>query len=450
MTESPHPLTPPDCDLRHFRDMPLDVGRLRDSHLITHEDPEAIVAALLLWGVAWHQVPSASLPDDDRLLAKYAGYGRSLDTWEKVKAGAMRGFVRCSDGRLYHRTLAEKANEAWTRHLRYSWEKAKDRHRKDQKKLPESERSEFPDFDDWLAGRPASIPPARRQGDLPLEGPAVSGGTLPERAPARTERARHGPARTGARSEPDDLSGGNGDEFQRNDDEIPPENALKGKERKGKESESTQPTSSHDQPAGEEPPRDGSGREDQPDQGPGRLADADLKVKLDAVLDAAGWHPRSPAAIDRALTQVEEWTKAGVDFDDVVIPSIKAVVAETSEPTRTLGRFRARIDHEHARRKARNGSGRDYTPPKSPNLAPEDEDPQFRPFRQRLLDHFGPQLFSLLINDVRFSAELQGDRRLLAVNGREYMTEVVVNGLNAPAVRKAAREAGFADIWKGR
>jgi hypothetical protein len=57
-------------------------------------------------------VPAASLPNDDRLLAMLAGFGRYRKGWSAVKAGALRGFIECSDGRLYHPVIAEKALEA--------------------------------------------------------------------------------------------------------------------------------------------------------------------------------------------------------------------------------------------------------------------------------------------------------------------------------------------------
>lgn len=111
MTE---PLTPPDCDLRDFGFMPLDVLRLRDSEMAAVPDAEVFRAAVLSWCVAWHQVPAASLPDDDAALCRLLGYGRDMKGWLRLRAGgALRGYVRCSDGRLYHTVVAEKARESW-------------------------------------------------------------------------------------------------------------------------------------------------------------------------------------------------------------------------------------------------------------------------------------------------------------------------------------------------
>jgi hypothetical protein len=108
----PEPLTASDLDLRDFDWMPLDVARLRDSDLSVLAPGDAFRAAVLLWCASWHQVPAASLPMDERLLANLAGYGRDLKGWASVRADALRGFVECSDGRLYHPVVAEKAIEA--------------------------------------------------------------------------------------------------------------------------------------------------------------------------------------------------------------------------------------------------------------------------------------------------------------------------------------------------
>lgn len=115
---APHPpLTPPSCDLRDFPFMPLDVARLRSSDLAATASHQACWAAVLLWSAAWHQVPASSIPNDDRVQAQLAGYGRDLRGWAKVRADVLRSWVACSDGRLYHPVVAEKALEAWLEKL---------------------------------------------------------------------------------------------------------------------------------------------------------------------------------------------------------------------------------------------------------------------------------------------------------------------------------------------
>lgn len=111
------PLTQMDCDLRGMAFMPLDVIRLMDSDLFALSSGEEFKAAMALWCKSWLQIPAASLPDDDRVLAHLSGAGAR---WKKVKGIALRGFVKCDDGRLYHAVVAEKAREAWDR--REEWQ----------------------------------------------------------------------------------------------------------------------------------------------------------------------------------------------------------------------------------------------------------------------------------------------------------------------------------------
>lgn len=115
------PLVSPDVDLRDFAFMPLDVVRLRDSDLSARASGEAFRCAVLLWCASWHQEPAASLPDDDVILANLAGFGRSIKDWKKQREGALHGWIKCSDGRLYHPVVAEKALEAWESKLVQRW-----------------------------------------------------------------------------------------------------------------------------------------------------------------------------------------------------------------------------------------------------------------------------------------------------------------------------------------
>jgi hypothetical protein len=126
----PSPLTPAECNLQDFAFMPLDVARLRDSDMAAYESPEACWAGVLLWSAAWHQVPAASLPDDDRFLAKAAGYGRVVKEWANVREGALHGWIKCADGRLYHPVVAEKALDSWKAKVHHQWKKECDRIRK--------------------------------------------------------------------------------------------------------------------------------------------------------------------------------------------------------------------------------------------------------------------------------------------------------------------------------
>ncbi|WP_412021519.1 DUF1376 domain-containing protein [Burkholderia cepacia] len=113
MNDLPNPLTPPDCDLAGYRWMPLDVERVIDSDTFGLSTGDEFKTAFRLWAKSWKQVPAASLPSDDRLLAHLAGI--ELATWRKRKEIALRGWILCNDGRLYHPVIAEKALEAMGR-----------------------------------------------------------------------------------------------------------------------------------------------------------------------------------------------------------------------------------------------------------------------------------------------------------------------------------------------
>ena len=113
MDALPAPLVPAFVNLQDFEFMPLRVKRLIDSGFSAHTTAEEFRAGVLLWSQSWHEVPAGSLPDDDVDLAKAAGFGRVVAEWRKVRTGALRGFVKCSDGRLYHPVIAELAMRAW-------------------------------------------------------------------------------------------------------------------------------------------------------------------------------------------------------------------------------------------------------------------------------------------------------------------------------------------------
>ena len=104
---------PEHIDLRDCEWMPLDVRRLRDSGIAARASGEGFRAAVLLWCASWHQVPAATLPDDDAELAMLAGYGRDVAGWRAVRDEALRGWIATGDGQLYHPVIAEKAIEAW-------------------------------------------------------------------------------------------------------------------------------------------------------------------------------------------------------------------------------------------------------------------------------------------------------------------------------------------------
>lgn len=130
MTNAPDPFTPADCDLRGYDYMPLYGHRLFSSTFDAKATDAEFRAAMRLWWTAYaEQCPSASLPDDDDVLCKSAGFGRDLKAWRKVKERALHGFVKCSDGRYYHAGLAEEAVRTYALRLKDDSKRAADRER---------------------------------------------------------------------------------------------------------------------------------------------------------------------------------------------------------------------------------------------------------------------------------------------------------------------------------
>lgn len=109
-------MTPPDCDLAGFDFMPLDVSRLlkSDTWINAASVPHLSHALISLWAEAWRQVPAASLPMNDKVQQRLSMVEAK---WPKVRAAALADWVECTDGRLYHPVVAEKALEAWLEKL---------------------------------------------------------------------------------------------------------------------------------------------------------------------------------------------------------------------------------------------------------------------------------------------------------------------------------------------
>lgn len=109
----PTPLVPADVDLRNFPDMWFDVDRLLESETWVMGTGDERAAAFTLWAKSWHQVPAGSLPSDPRMLEHLSMSKR----WKACSKHALRGWVTCSDGRLYHPVVCERALEAWVEKL---------------------------------------------------------------------------------------------------------------------------------------------------------------------------------------------------------------------------------------------------------------------------------------------------------------------------------------------
>lgn len=131
MSDLPEPLTPSYCDLRGYDYMPLFGHKLFSSTFDAKATDAEFRAAMRLWWSAYaEECPAASLPDDDDVLCKAAGFGRdNMKAWRKVKERALHGFIKCSDGRLYHVALSEEAVKNYALRLKNDAKRDADRER---------------------------------------------------------------------------------------------------------------------------------------------------------------------------------------------------------------------------------------------------------------------------------------------------------------------------------
>lgn len=108
------PLTPAGCDMLNYPRMPVIVGRLLSSEtwIEAASDPRLGHVLLSLWAASWHQVPTSSLPNADASLYRMSMCPTERE-WRRVRERALRDWVPCSDGRLYHPVVAELAIECW-------------------------------------------------------------------------------------------------------------------------------------------------------------------------------------------------------------------------------------------------------------------------------------------------------------------------------------------------
>lgn len=108
----PAPPAAPTLDVRDVDGFMVNVDEITASEFSATSTGDEFKAAFVLRAKAWKQQPAGSLPDDDRALAAFAGL--ALPKWRKIRQRALTGFVKCSDGRLYHPELVADAQRAAT------------------------------------------------------------------------------------------------------------------------------------------------------------------------------------------------------------------------------------------------------------------------------------------------------------------------------------------------
>ena len=106
------PLVPPDLAIPRLPWVPIYADRLWESNFFALATDAEFKAAFCLWLKSWNQKPPGSLPNDDHMLCRLAELNGNLARWHKVKRIALRHWVECDDGRLYHPVVAELVLDA--------------------------------------------------------------------------------------------------------------------------------------------------------------------------------------------------------------------------------------------------------------------------------------------------------------------------------------------------
>lgn len=102
--ELPDPPYPASTKANGFR-VEFDIRRIKQSKTWLLARPEVRNALLRLWVEVWESVPCGSLDDDDELIAARLEVS---DEWLRGhRQQLMRGWYKCSDGRLYHQYISD-------------------------------------------------------------------------------------------------------------------------------------------------------------------------------------------------------------------------------------------------------------------------------------------------------------------------------------------------------
>lgn len=101
---------PPDTRAKGWR-FELDYEQIEQSSTwaLAAEVPMAQHALLMMWLVAWKQVPCGAFPNDESEIRAKCRIPAS--TWPKLRDVLMRGWALADDGLLYHPTIAARVVE---------------------------------------------------------------------------------------------------------------------------------------------------------------------------------------------------------------------------------------------------------------------------------------------------------------------------------------------------
>lgn len=105
MTAAPYPA---DTRAKGWR-FELDYEQIEQSSTWSVAKPAARPWLLMMWMLAWKQVPCGSWPADDEVIA--GALGIDDEQWALHRKALMRGWAPADDGRLYHPTITKRVIE---------------------------------------------------------------------------------------------------------------------------------------------------------------------------------------------------------------------------------------------------------------------------------------------------------------------------------------------------
>ena len=357
VNDLPQPPIPSDADLRDFPFTPIYRTRLFGSGFNAHATDAEWRVGITLWLKSWDQVPAGSLPSSDVDLCRLAELGRDLRTWKEVRDGAMRGWVACSDGRLYHPVVAEGVNEAWTRKLQQRWKTECARLKKHNGRNKDNPLP-IPTFEEWRAGREGRNVPEDSEGTSAGTSdnvPEDKDGTSPETNGNVPEDKRECPrGQTGMSQRT------NGNVLEDTEGTSP-----RTKVDVPEDTEGTSPRTKVDVPEETASKRQGQRQGQRKDitaaadarANSGTMITAEMERQL---FDAAGNALNTPSGPDLlSMARPMHWLEIGADWELDVLPTIKAHAARGRPHTiRSWFYFDGPIADAMARRKRPMPEGR--------------------------------------------------------------------------------------------
>lgn len=136
MTARPAPY-PADTKAKGWR-FELDLERVLQSDTwdLASEVPMAQQTLLMIWTVAWLQVPCGSMPSDPEVVRAKVKVPPKL--WAPMRDIVLRGWWLADDGRLYHDTIVERVQDMLGRKQSERQRKADFRAKKEAERLAQS------------------------------------------------------------------------------------------------------------------------------------------------------------------------------------------------------------------------------------------------------------------------------------------------------------------------